>query len=229
MSPKKSGDSLVTMGVIMRVKKIRLARMTAGLVAALVFIPGSAASAATPGEGSQTERESTQILIEAGYATTPESFESEGVTPASDETTFSIPLERAGASGYSVVCSGTTSDNAVRDPHYSSGAGGAIYKTVIKCTGTGLASVNVRTQGLLTFAPSSSSTNTNVTFSQRATSDQTQNITVNGTEKTFYTPKTGSNGGRGTGFWRATSTWYFTVNGNYSTVGSQTKTVWKTI
>ena len=117
----------------------------------------------------------------------------------------------------------------MRDPHYSSGAGGAIYKTVLKCTGTGLASVNVRTQGLLTFAPSSSSTNTNVTFSTRARSDQTQAITVNGGEVTYYTPKTGSNGGSGTGFWRNTSTWYFVVNGNYSTVGSQTKTIWKTI
>ena len=44
-----------------------------------------------------------------------------------------------------------------------------------------------------------------------------------------YTPKQGENGGRGTGFWRATATWYFEVGGQLSTVGSQTKTVWKTI
>lgn len=213
----------------MNFKKTKLMRAAAGVAAALVFIPSSTAWAATPEGSSTPEQESTQILVDAGYATTPESFESGPATPASDESTFTVSLQRAGASGWSVVCAGTQSDNAVTDPHYSGGAGGAIYKTIIKCTGTGLASVGVRVQGLMTFAPSSSATNTNVTFSTRATSDATQNIAVNGSEITYYTPRVGLNGGRGTGFWRATSTWYFTVNGNYSTVGSQTKTVWKTI
>ncbi|WP_298741103.1 hypothetical protein [uncultured Microbacterium sp.] len=199
------------------------------LATLLVMVPGTSSFAASPDDGAQAQDEATRILQEQGYSTTPDSFVSSRVTVAEDGSSFTVKLEKAGASGFSVVCGGTTSDNAVRDPHYSSGAGGAIYKTEIWCSGTGLATVNVRTQGPLTFVPSSSSTNTNVTFSKRAGSDQTQTVVVNGTGKTYYTPLTGSNGGRGTGFWRATSTWYFVVNGVYSTVGSQTKTVWKTI
>lgn len=89
--------------------------------------------------------------------------------------------------------------------------------------------VNVRVQGLLTFAPSSSKYDTDVTFQTRGSNDKTQPVTLNGGLRTWYVPPTGQNGGRGTGFWRATSTWYFVVDGNYSTVGVQTKTIWKTI
>lgn len=126
------------------------------------------------------------------------------------------------SSAYAVKCTGK-----IQDPHYSSGAGGAIAKVDVTCTGSGVSSVAVRTRGLLTFAPSSSSTNTNVSFSNRATSDQTQTIAI-GKTTTYYLPQTGSNGGRGTGFWRATFTWQITSLAN-ATVGSDTKTVWKTI
>ncbi|MHB1289867.1 hypothetical protein [Georgenia sp.] len=128
------------------------------------------------------------------------------------------------SSGYSVTCTGV-----VEYPHYSSGSGGAISKIRITCKGSGLASVNVRVQGLMLFAASPSSTYTNVTFVTRATSDQTQSVTVNGAEKTFYLPKVGSSGGRGTGFWRATGTWYFDAPAGPSTVGSQTVTIFRTI
>lgn len=204
-------------------------------VAALVLVGAGVAVPAYAAEepGVDPGAEATRVLQQQGYSTAPEDFLPSEATPSlssadSSSATETVTL-RSSASGYAVVCKGTTSSNAVRDPHYSKGAGGAIFKTVLKCTGTGLASVKVRTQGLLTFAPSASSTNTNVTFSRRASSDQTQTITVNGAEKTYYTPKTGLNGGRGTGYWRATSTWYFVVDGKYSTVGSHTKTVWKAI
>lgn len=128
------------------------------------------------------------------------------------------------SSGYSVTCTGT-----VEYPHYSAGAGGAISKIRITCKGYGLTSVGVRVQGLMQFAASSSSTNTNVTFVTRATSDETQSVTVNGAEKTFYLPRVGSSGGRGTGFWRATGTWYFNAPAGPSTVGSQTVTIFRTI
>ena len=50
-----------------------------------------------------------------------------------------------------------------------------------------------------------------------------------GGSKTFYLPETGDNGGRGTGFWRATGTWYSEHPGGLSTVGSKTVTIFRTI
>lgn len=127
-----------------------------------------------------------------------------------------------------MTCTGSCK-NAVNDTHLSKPAGGAVFKTVLKCTGYGLDSVNVRTRGALTFAPSKSATNTKVSFRERGTSDLSQKITVNGKAVTYYTPGVGKNGGRGTGFWRATATWQFMVGDKYSTVGSQTRTLWKTV
>lgn len=166
-------------------------------VAALVLVGAGVAVPAYAAEepGVDPGAEATRVLQQQGYSTAPEDFLPSEATPSlssadSSSATETVTL-RSSASGYAVVCKGTTSSNAVRDPHYSN--------------------------------------NTNVTFSRRASSDQTQTITVNGAEKTYYTPKTGLNGGRGTGYWRATSTWYFVVDGKYSTVGSHTKTVWKAI
>jgi hypothetical protein len=90
----------------------------------------------------------------------------------------------------------------VNNPHFSAGAGGAIYKTDVTCTGTGLASVTVRQRGLLSFAPTDTSP-----LTKRAESDYPQQVAVNGKATTFYTPQEGSNGGRGNGYWVATSTW----------------------
>lgn len=131
-------------------------------------------------------------------------------------------------SNYSITCTGMNG-TAVNNPHYSKGAGGAIYKTTIQCQGYGRTSVPVRVQGLLSFDPASSWNEVAGTFYTRAKSDQVQWVSVNGPAKTFYTPKVGSNGGTGMGYWRATSTWYFDVDGRNSTVGSQTKTVFKKI
>lgn len=117
----------------------------------------------------------------------------------------------------------------VRDPHYSSGAGGAIYKNAVRCTGSGLATVRVRVRGILQLDYATSPTDTSsITWWQRATSDQTQTVTVNGAEKIYYTPQTGSNGGRGTGFWYGHSTIQIT-GPLVGTVGSGSKIVWKTI
>jgi hypothetical protein len=143
--------------------------------------------------------------------------------PTSQAVPGRIVQRAAGSTSYAVTCTGQ-----IQDPHYSSGAGGAIAKVDITCKGSGVATVSVRTRGLLTFAPSSSATNTHVTFSNRATSDQTQTVSVNGGAKTYYLPQVGGNGGRGTGFWRATFTWQITSLPN-ATVGSDTKTVWKAV
>jgi hypothetical protein len=122
-----------------------------------------------------------------------------------------------------VSCTGT-----FQYPHYSSGAGGAIAKVDVTCKGSGMSVVKVRVRGLLSFAPSSSSKNTKVTFSTRAQSDQTQVVGVGGTKITYYIPQVGKNGGRGTGFWRATATWQI-VSPGAGTVGSDTVTIWKAI
>jgi hypothetical protein len=140
--------------------------------------------------------------------------------PSSD----SLPSGGQGRSTvYKVACTGQ-----IQDPHFSTGAGGAIAKLNVKCTGTGASAVTVRTRGLLTFAASSSPSQTKVTFGTRATSDYSQSVTVNGKEVTFYLPQPGSNGGRGTGFWRATFTWQITSLPG-ATVGSDTKTIWRAI
>ncbi|MEN0083190.1 MAG: hypothetical protein AAGC66_00345 [Leifsonia sp.] len=143
--------------------------------------------------------------------------------PTSQVQPRGVAPRAGGSTSYAVTCTGQ-----IQDPHYASGAGGAIAKVDVTCKGSGVSSVSVRARGLLTFAPSSSATNTNVTFSNRATSDQTQTVAVNGAAKTYYLPQVGSNGGRGTGFWRATFTWQITSLPN-ATVGSDTKTIWKTI
>lgn len=141
------------------------------------------------------------------------------------ENEFEVQITRAGARAMHVICTGAnTGGKALATPHYSKGAGGAIFKTNIKCTGYGATTVNLRGQGLLSFAPAKNANDTaNKTFKSRATSDYWQTITVNGPAKTFYTPRPGKHGGVGKGFWINTSTWYFNAAGVTSSVGSETK------
>lgn len=138
---------------------------------------------------------------------------------------FGIQLTRAGARAMHVTCTGaSTGGKALATPHYSKGAGGAIFKTSSKCTGYGAATVRLRGQGLLSFASAKNSNDTaNKTFKSRAMSDYWQTITVSGPAKIFYTPQTGKHGGVGKGFGINTSTWYFNAAGVTSTVGSETK------
>lgn len=136
--------------------------------------------------------------------------------PRSDSS--SIALKSAASSVvWKVSCTG-----AVDDPHYSSGAGGAIYKTRITCRGTGSGypkTVAVTAEGGLGFTK-----HLNGAYGDRAYSKYTQTVTVNGGTVTFYTPKSG-NGGRGTGYWLAASIWSFPG----STQGYVGKRVEKTI
>lgn len=125
---------------------------------------------------------------------------------------------------YNVTC---TVD--VRETHYSTGAGGAIYKNGVKCTGTGLATVSVRVRGILQLDYATSPTDTSpIVWVQRATSDQTRTVTVNGGELIYYTPLPGSHGGTGTGFWYGHSTIQI-VAPSVGTVGSGSYIKWKTI
>lgn len=129
----------------------------------------------------------------------------------------------ANAASVKIVCSGT-----LQYPHLSSGAGGAIAKIDIKCTGSGATHAQVRVRGLLSFAASKSKTDTKVTFVKRGESNQTQKVAVNGGKVTYYIPQVGKNGGHGAGFWRVTATWQIVSPGT-GTVGSDTATIWKTI
>lgn len=184
-------------------------------------------------EANSTEAQAEELLMQHGFAPVVDPLDSEDGVEAeitsSDSGSFEVTLTKSGASGFAVICTGITGANAVREPHYSTGAGGAIYKTVIKCTGVGLSSVKLRVQGLLTYGPASSRQVVDTKFVQRAKTSEYRNVAVNGKAETFYTPKKGSNGGRGTGWWRATSTWYFIVDGKYSTLGSQMVTTWRRI
>ncbi|UNX53830.1 hypothetical protein MF406_12685 [Georgenia sp. TF02-10] len=189
-----------------------------GVVLALVMVlTSSPATAAAPDD---IDRRSSPSL----HITDAPLLGKTGAVPATasgDLLDGGVALD---ATGYRVVCKGS-----VEYAHLSRGAGGAVSKIRITCTGSGLSSVNVRVQGLLQFARSSSPNNTNVNFVQRASSDQWQRVIVNGSAVTFYLPEVGGNGGRGTGFWRSTGTWYFKHPGGDSTVGSDTVTVFKTI
>ncbi|MGH3906408.1 MAG: hypothetical protein ACRDTE_19850 [Pseudonocardiaceae bacterium] len=96
----------------------------------------------------------------------------------------SAPLAAAGE----VVC-----DAAVQNPHYSPPprAASVIFKTRIACHGNGAPVVQVRVTGSLGSVfgappPSGPPQGPPVT---RATSDQTQNVTVNGPATTYYTPR----------------------------------------
>jgi hypothetical protein len=201
----------------------KFATVAAAAISVVALTSGSAI--ATVSDSSDPAVESARILAELGYDNSVESLD--GTETVDFSTTADGGQEiRIQAASINVVCKGSP---AVRDPHYSIGAGGAIYKTVLSCTGTGASSVSVRVQGLLTFGQAASQYDVdNVKFVTRGTSDQTQVIQVNGASKTYYTPKVGSNGGTGKGFWRATSTWYISspIQG---TVGSQTVTIFENI
>jgi hypothetical protein len=102
-----------------------------------------------------------------------------------------------------VVC-----DATVDNPHYSRGGGTVIFKTRVTCRGRGAPVVQVRITGTLgsihgSPPPSGPSSGPPV---PRATSDQTQDVAVNGGTTTYYTPMVGSNKVRG-------SSWY---NGDIS-------------
>lgn len=142
-----------------------------------------------------------------------------------------VPAPGARSQYLKIACKGQ-----VNDPHYSDtsagqdgSTGGAIFKTVITCTGTGAATVDVRVKGglFLDYAESPTSNN-GVTWIKRAESSQIQTIAVNGKSKTFYTPLKGGNGGYGRGFWSATATWQIVSPGE-GNVGSSTNVVFKGI
>lgn len=213
------------LGEILKFFKSFAAAMT---TAVIVFTASPALA-----ENRPEVQESQEILQREAFRNDRQSLQ-EGTTQVDAQGNFTTTLRAGGATGYAVTCAGTKSDNAVRYPHYSNGAQGAIAKTVIKCIGTGLPSVDLTVSGIISFAPSSSATDTNVVFQHRGAATMTQTVLVNGPEVTWYLPEPShssvpNDAGRGTGFWRATSTWFFEVGGKLSTVGSQTVTIWKTI
>lgn len=110
-----------------------------------------------------------------------------------------------------IVCSGQ-----VQNVQYSTGAGGAVGKVDVTCTGTA-ATVSVKVAGLLRFGADGQP------YSVRAQAPSlAQNVVVNGAKKTWYLPQVGSNGGLGTGWWEQTYTLYFTLGVKSSTVSSST-------
>jgi hypothetical protein len=151
------------------------------------------------------------------------------------QTETTGPDGTANASTYvNVVCTGAQKKpTGVEAPHLSSGllkkgVRGVIYKTVLRCTGTGLTSVRLTVNGLLRFAPASSPSITKVSWSTRATSTESRTTQVNGASQTFYTPSyVGNHGGTGRGYWSATSTWYAESGRYRSNTGTATYLDWR--
>lgn len=96
----------------------------------------------------------------------------------------------------------------INNPHYSKNAGGAIYKSQVKCSSSGVStSVKLRLRGLLALRPASSKTAKPGKQQVRGRSDQTVTVRANkGTWSTYYTARTGSHGRTGKGFWTGTTT-----------------------
>jgi hypothetical protein len=102
-----------------------------------------------------------------------------------------VPIESVTPSAVAipvVVC-----DSSPENPHYSRGAGSVILKTRITCRGDGIQVVQIRVIGHLglIFGPPPPGRPPSGPPASRATSDETQNITVNGPAKTYYTPLEG--------------------------------------
>lgn len=149
-------------------------------------------------------------------------------TPAAlmaDDSTFLVTDASEVSDGNAVVRSGYANvacSGQVNHPHNSSGAGGAIYKVVITCKGSGIRSVSVRVKSSLAYSPTATGA-----WNIRARSDYNQWVTVNGDSVTYYVPLEG-NGGHGNGYWSPSSTWQITSPGS-GTVGSNAYVVQKNL
>jgi len=88
--------------------------------------------------------------------------------------------------------------------------------------------VLVRVSGALAFAPAANDRVTNTRFTTRVAESQAKWVTVNSSRGVdFITPSKGnSGGGIGIGYWSATATFWFTVNGKMSNVASKTMMKW---
>lgn len=92
--------------------------------------------------------------------------------------------------------------------------------------------MKLRVRGLLSLYPASKNGGKAGKAQSRAKSDANITVKANtGFSNPYYTPKTGCNGGRGTGYWNATSTLIINSHPSLSgkRTGSNSKTVWKKI
>ncbi len=117
-----------------------------------------------------------------------------------------------------IVCSGTT-----HYPHYSGGAGGAIYKLTVTCSGSGYSSVSVRVVCGLYFSLSDGYYGT-----LRASDVYAQTVAVGGS-RIFYCPReTVGHGGTGKGYWTALSSMQI-VSPGIGTIDTERVTIYKDI
>jgi hypothetical protein len=121
-----------------------------------------------------------------------------------------------------IFCGGT-----IDDIHYSVGAGGAIFKTRVQCTGVGsITRVLVLFKCTIRFRPNGSSTYF-TRFSDQ--SGYSQWVNVNGSAVTYYCPRPAlGNAGVGYGDWQGTASIQITYP-QAGVPGSQTKTWFKNI
>ncbi|MGP5053381.1 hypothetical protein [Brachybacterium alimentarium] len=138
--------------------------------------------------------------------------------PAEDFLDFgdTLSVETQGITSRSTGYKGIACTGQLDTTHYSKGAGGAIYKVKVKCTGTGLDRVNVRVRSILSFTPHAQGSP-----KKRAQADQIRTVTVGSpSPMVYYVPMSG-NAGLGNGYWVKTTTMQITSPG-HGTVGSKT-------
>lgn len=203
-------------------RSLGLAVTAASALCLLATAPAGAApirpGPASPTSKSVAAKEAQRLLDNAAAGV----FENKGdASMESPTTTSGVTTLSAGLAA--IVCSGVP-----QNPHYSSGAGGAISKLDVTCTGTGFSSVKLKVQGILQFAASSSKSDPGGAYITRSSlNGNPTDVPVNGPSTTWYLPPIGSNGGVGTGWWHAYYTYYFTApNGGLSTVGTKEVELW---
>lgn len=122
-----------------------------GVCTAIVFammLPTQASADTQPNSPEEAaEKQASDILDSQLDLTVEEALQMEANQGLEDATVeeskvtengFEVQITRAGSRAMHVTCTGANSGGkALATPHYSKGAGGAIFKTNIKCTGYG--------------------------------------------------------------------------------------------
>lgn len=171
---------------------IRHPLKTAATLTVLAILPicgTTAASAATDGVGIAKE-----LAAEALQVSTTQPDGTFEVSVGAGEYVDASGARRSFAARTVWTCALKT-----HNPHYSSGAKGVIAKATVSCTGD-FAVLPIRVYMML----GRTTTNSISSLKVVKESNYTQNVTVNGSGRTWYVPQTGNGATRGA-YFRASS------------------------
>lgn len=194
-----------------------VALLTASLAAAS---PAQAQSTAPPDETSP------DVVHEETVGDTLRFLESPQTPAESSPSTSGSTTLRA--AGYTVSCRVDA-----QNPHISEGARKkgkiyVIYKSNVKCTGTGSypAKVTIRVRSGLFWdsAKFAGDTSNGISWSKLRSNDESRTVSVNGSGNIFYTPENGKDGAYFTGHYQGTTTVEITSPTGFK-VGTDTSSV----